>query len=68
MAWFSRGLLPLITLILLFGLIYFFMRRKGRQRPESIMTLVMMSLGIIIGLTAVGIWFRGEGMVLTFPF
>lgn len=68
MSWFGRGLLPLVMITLVYGLIYLFLRRKDRQKPESVMALVMITFGIIIGLTAVGIWFRGEGMVLTFPF
>ena len=68
MPWFSRGLLPLAVFFLLFWMIFRLLRRKGLDRPQSTMVLVMLTLGIIFGLTATGIWLRGEGMVLTVPF
>ena len=66
--WFGRGLLPLMVIISTFGLIYWILRRRGFNRPKSVMALLMLNIGMLCGLTAIGIWFRGEGMALIVPF
>lgn len=66
--WISRGLLPLGLIVLVFGLIYWLCRRREYSRSASAMALLMLNVGMLCGLTATGIWFRGEGMELTLPF
>ena len=65
--WLSRGLVPLAITSLLFFLGYLALVKKaGFSRSEAIMGVVMTVSGIVVGLTLVGIWFRGPGMSLVF--
>lgn len=65
--WFSRGVMPLAVLILVCVIIYRLVRMRNFQRSEAIMTLVLINIGMVCGLTVIGIWFRGPAMALTFP-
>lgn len=62
--WLSRGLAPLVVLFIIHVVIYRLLRFRHYQRAESIMALVLISFGMVCGLTVIGIWFRGPGMVL----
>ncbi len=64
--WLSRGLAPLVTLFIIYVAIYRLLRVRKFQRAESIMALILISFGMVCGLTIIGIWFRGPGMVLGF--
>jgi len=63
-SWFSRGILPLAAIIMGYTMIYYLLTRTGWKRPQATMVLVILTLGIICGLTFVGTWLRGEGMAL----
>lgn len=62
--WLSRGLLPLLGLLLSFGLFYRLLRLKRFEPSESLMAIVLLCMGMICGLTLIGVWFRGPGMTL----
>ncbi|NNK14880.1 MAG: cytochrome bc complex cytochrome b subunit [Desulfofustis sp.] len=64
--WLSRGLFPLLGLILFFGLLYQLLRWKKFAPSESLMSVVLACVGMICGLTLIGVWFRGPGMTLGF--
>jgi quinol-cytochrome oxidoreductase complex cytochrome b subunit len=67
--WLSRGFMPLAATIVLFYLGWLaLVKKSGFSRSEAIMGVVMAITGIGVGLTVVGIWFRGPGMTLIFPF
>ncbi len=64
--WFSRGVMPLAAAILTGFVIYLLLRRRNFPRSAAVMALVMISFGMVCGLTIIGIWFRGPGMALGF--
>ncbi|MGI9538189.1 MAG: cytochrome b N-terminal domain-containing protein [Desulfocapsaceae bacterium] len=66
--WLSRGLVPLLCLILICGLCYRLLRLRKFPSSESVMAVALLCLGIVCGLTIIGIWFRGPGMALGFSF
>lgn len=65
----SEGLIPFLLLITSFLIYIVFMRKKqkagGYEVIVSIFTLIIVSYII---LTITGIWFRGQGMILIWPF
>jgi quinol-cytochrome oxidoreductase complex cytochrome b subunit len=67
--WLGRGFVPLATtsIILLLSCLTL-IKKWGFSRSEAIMAAVMSVMGAGFGLTAIGIWFRGPGMVLIYPF
>ncbi len=66
--WLTRGVLPLAAAVSLLVLFFLFLRRQSYSRAEAVMALVLVTIGLISGLTAIGIWFRGPGMTLSWPF
>lgn len=66
--WLSRGMVPLLSLILVSGLVYRLLRLKKFPPSESFMAVALLCFGIVCGLTVIGIWFRGPGMALGFSF
>lgn len=66
--WLKRGLAPLLSLIFLFWLVYRLLRLKDVPASESIMAVVLTCVGIVCGLTLIGVWFRGPGMALGISF
>ncbi len=63
-----RGILPLFSVLLLQIGLYFSLRRLvSYTRAEATMAVVVTQLAIIVGLTVIGIWFRGAGMKLVWP-
>lgn len=69
LTWLNRGVIPLLVITLLYYATYLLLRKKKNYlRSECFMTLLLFSLGIICGLTLIGIWFRGSGMTLGFYF
>jgi len=66
--WLTRGALPLAAGIFLLFLLFMFLRKRNYTRAEALMSLVIVSIASILGLTTVGIWFRGPGMILSLPF
>lgn len=67
--WLYRGLVPLGLLIFLQLLLYFVVTQFfACTRPEGVMAVFVANISIIVSLTAIGIWFRGAGMALVYPF
>jgi len=64
----TRGLLPLLLYLAVLFASSWFMRRRGRNH-RSVHLLVVLSFhfGLLLALTSLGIWFRGEGMRLIWP-
>ena len=64
----SNGLLPFAILLAALWGLYAGLRRRGRaSRGEAVQALfVFLFVGFVL-LTAVGVWFRGPGMALTWP-
>lgn len=63
-----RGILPLTAYILaILTALSLLARRTGRSRSETVMAGMLFHLAVLICLTATGIWFRGAGMRLVWP-
>ncbi len=64
----SEGVIPFLLLIGSFGLYIFFVKRKYQTKAmELIVALFTVFIVSYIVLSIIGIWFRGEGMVLILP-
>ena len=66
--WLSRGMVPLLILVIALGLVYRLLKAKNFRPSQSLMAVVLLCAGMICGLTVIGIWFRGPGMMLGFSF
>ncbi len=67
--WLTRGVVPLGATFLLLTALYQFVHRRGKYSiAESVMAVVVVNIACICGLTTVGIWLRGPGMKLIWPF
>jgi quinol-cytochrome oxidoreductase complex cytochrome b subunit len=67
-SWVSNGLLPLsIILGLLFAGHRYIKKRYDAPNNESILALFAFLTVALVVLTATGIWFRGTGMALSWP-
>ncbi len=67
--WLYRGILPLGSLLLLQLVLYLVVTKIfSYSRAEGVMAVFVANISIIVSLTAIGIWFRGGGMVLVYPF
>ena len=55
-------------LIVSLGLLYQLLRRKKFAPSVSLMGVILVCVGIICGLTMIGVWFRGPGMTLGLHF
>jgi len=66
--WVGNGVVPVIVLLgACWGLHQLLRRRLGATANEAVQALVvLMAVGFAI-LTLIGVWFRGEGMALTWP-
>jgi hypothetical protein len=64
----GHGLLPLVALLALLGAFYVVVKRVfAASRDETVQALfTLLFMGLVI-LTCTGIWFRGEGMQLVWP-
>jgi quinol-cytochrome oxidoreductase complex cytochrome b subunit len=64
----SGGLVPFTLLLALFGSWYLAMRKKGgasrNEAAQGVFVFLAVALAI---LTVTGLWFRGEGMALSWP-
>jgi quinol-cytochrome oxidoreductase complex cytochrome b subunit len=66
--WFSGGLLPLVLIIAAMGgVVTLLGRRYELTVNESAQAIVVLLGAAFAVLTAIGVWFRGEGMALTWP-
>jgi quinol-cytochrome oxidoreductase complex cytochrome b subunit len=67
-SWLTEGIAPLGLLVAGFGAWYLGMRKKGgASRDEAFQGIFIFLTVAFIVLTVTGIWFRGEGMALTWP-
>jgi hypothetical protein len=65
----TRGILPLLTVLNWYCLGYYILTSKFRyNRGEAVMAGFIFMVILMICLTIIGIWFRGPGMQLVFPF
>jgi quinol-cytochrome oxidoreductase complex cytochrome b subunit len=64
--WLSRGMLPLLGIFVFLGVLYRLFRWRKFAQSESLMGIVLVCLGMVCGLTMVGVWLRGPGMALGF--
>ncbi len=65
--WLTRGIMPLAATIFFLMLLFVLLRKRNHPGAEALMSLVVVLTAFILGLTAVGIWFRGPGMILILP-
>jgi quinol-cytochrome oxidoreductase complex cytochrome b subunit len=64
----SEGLLPvLIILVVIFGSYYAVKRLWSASNNEAVQTVFVILLSAFLVLTVISVWFRGEGMALTWP-
>jgi hypothetical protein len=64
----SNGLLPFaVVLVALWGLYVAWRRRSGATRGEALQALFVLLFVTFSVLTATGVWFRGAGMALMWP-
>jgi quinol-cytochrome oxidoreductase complex cytochrome b subunit len=62
------GMAPTALLMAVFGLFYWLVRKKMlANRNEAVQALFILLLAAFGVLTAIGVWFRGEGMALVLP-
>jgi len=67
-AWITNGLAPFALLWAAGGAFYVFMRRKyAASNTEAVQTVFVLLLVAFLVLTVAGIWFRGTGMKLVWP-
>ncbi|MGA8890859.1 MAG: cytochrome b N-terminal domain-containing protein [Anaeromyxobacteraceae bacterium] len=62
-----QGLLPLAAAALLLAGVAWLSRRRGGTRIESVQAASTFALASFVVLTAVGVFFRGQGMALSLP-
>ncbi len=64
----SEGLVPaVIALGVMWGVVRFAARQHGGNRQEVLQAAFAFVATALVILTIVGVWFRGEGMALTWP-
>jgi quinol-cytochrome oxidoreductase complex cytochrome b subunit len=67
-AWITNGLVPFALLLAAVGAFYLFMQRKyASSNTEAVQMVFVLLLVTFLVLTATGIWFRGAGMKLVWP-
>jgi quinol-cytochrome oxidoreductase complex cytochrome b subunit len=66
--WISQGVIPFVFVVLTLSgyLVYLQKRRKANAIERIVVLFVVVNVSYLV-LTVVGIWFRGEGMVLIWP-
>lgn len=65
----SNGLIPVVLISLVAMAVYFSAKRRlAASNNEAIQTVVVLLLAAFIVLTVTSVWFRGQGMVLVWPF
>jgi predicted transporter len=66
--WITNGLVPLAVLLAAMAAFYVFMQRKyAASNTEAVQMLFVLLLVAFLVLTVTGIWFRGTGMKLVWP-
>ncbi len=67
-SWLTGGLLPTVALVaFVVGFAMLLRRRLDATTREAVQAVVVLLAVSFIALTAIGVWFRGEGMTLTWP-
>ena len=67
-AWISNGMAPFVLLFAVVAGFYMFMKRKyAASNTEAVQMVFVLLLVAFLVLTVTGIWFRGEGMKLVWP-
>jgi quinol-cytochrome oxidoreductase complex cytochrome b subunit len=67
-AWITNGLLPFALLLTAAGAFCVFMQRNyAAAKTEAVQMVFVLLLVAFLVLTVTGIWFRGEGMKLVWP-
>jgi quinol-cytochrome oxidoreductase complex cytochrome b subunit len=67
-SWLTDGLLPFALLLAAIGTLYVCMQRKfAASNTEAVQMVFVLLLVAFLVLTVTGIWFRGEGMKLVWP-
>ncbi len=64
----SNGLLPFTIVFLVMALFYYWLKKKSDNRDEAIQSIFIFLLTSFIVLTLTALWFRGAGMLLSWPF
>jgi hypothetical protein len=66
--WLTNGLVPFAVLLVAIAVFYVFMRRKyAASNTEAVQMVFVLLLVAFLVLTITGIWFRGTGMKLVWP-
>jgi hypothetical protein len=66
--WISGGLIPVIGPAVFITAFYALLKKKySASDNEAMQALFILLLVVFIVFTVTGIWFRGEGMALTWP-
>ena len=64
----GRGLVPLLlTAAVVFGFRTLLIKRFGASTGEIVQAVFVLFLAALVVLTVTGVWFRGPGMALTWP-
>jgi quinol-cytochrome oxidoreductase complex cytochrome b subunit len=67
-AWITNGLAPFALLVAVIAAFYVYVQRKyAASNTESVQMVLVLLLVAFVVLTVTGIWFRGEGMKLVWP-
>ncbi len=66
--WLTGGALPLVAIVgSILGFSAFVRRRFETTTNETVQAMVVLLAVAFVMLTLIGVWFRGEGMALTWP-
>jgi len=66
--WITNGLVPLAVLSAVIVAFYVFMQRKfAAGNTEAVQMVFVLVVAAFLVLTVTGIWFRGTGMKLVWP-
>jgi hypothetical protein len=66
--WITNGLVPFALLVAAIAAFYIFMKSKyAASNTEAVQMVFVLLLVAFVVLTLTGIWFRGEGMKLVWP-
>jgi amino acid transporter len=66
--WIAGGLLPVAVIVAMTAGFFLIVRRRlGATTNESVQAVVVLLAVAFTVLTIIGVWFRGEGMALTWP-
>ncbi len=66
--WIAGALAPAVALVAVVAAVFHVARRRlGATRNESVQAVAVLLAVAFAVLTAVGVWFRGEGMALVWP-